>query len=113
MRKLRALGLRILGLFKRSRADDDFAAELESHIALHTDDGIRAGLTPEEARRRALIYLGGSEQTRRASRKFPPPGGPRSELPQDQTNPATTRTPIASLQKSAYPFWEIVALPAI
>jgi predicted permease len=65
---LRALGLRLLGLFRARRPEDDFAAELESHVALHTDDGIRAGLSPEEARRRALIRLGGVEQTRQAHR---------------------------------------------
>jgi predicted permease len=66
---LRALGLRLLGLFRARRPEDDFATELESHVALHTDDGIRAGLTPEEARRQALIRLGGAEQTRQAHRE--------------------------------------------
>jgi predicted permease len=66
MPTLRAFGLRLLGLFRARRFDDDFTAELESHVALHTDDGIRAGLTPEEARRQALIRLGGAEQTRQA-----------------------------------------------
>jgi predicted permease len=69
MRKVRAFGLRILGLFRGRRSDHDFSAELESHIALHTDDGIRAGLTPEEARRQALLRLGGAEQTRQAHRQ--------------------------------------------
>jgi predicted permease len=69
MRALRAFGLRLRGLFRTHASDDDFAAELESHVALHTDDGIRAGLTPQEARRRALIYLGGGEQTRQAHRE--------------------------------------------
>jgi predicted permease len=66
---LRALGLRLLALFRARRPEDDFAAELESHVALHTDDGIRAGLSPEEARRHALIRLGGAEQTRQAHRE--------------------------------------------
>ncbi len=74
MPKLRALALRFFGFFRARNADDEFAAELESHIALHTDDGIRAGLSPEEARRQALIRLGGSEQTRQAYRE-------RSRLP--------------------------------
>jgi predicted permease len=65
---LRALGLRLLGIFRARRPEDDFAAELESHLALHTDDGVRAGLSPEEARRQALIRLGGAEQTRQAHR---------------------------------------------
>src|SRR5271163_5016552 len=69
MRTLRAFGLRLLGLFRARRPEDDFAAEIESHVALHIDEGIRAGLTPEEARRQALIRLGGVEQTRQAHRE--------------------------------------------
>jgi putative ABC transport system permease protein len=69
MRQLRALALRIRGLFQRHREEDDFSAELESHVALHTDESIRAGLSPEEARRQALIRLGGAEQTRQAHRE--------------------------------------------
>ncbi len=69
MRQLRAFILRLRGLFRSRRADADFAAELQSHIAQATDDGIRAGLSPEEARRQALIRLGGAEQTRQAHRE--------------------------------------------
>jgi predicted permease len=47
----------------------DFDAELESHVAMHTEDGVRAGLSPEEARRQALIKLGGAEQARQAMRE--------------------------------------------
>jgi len=36
---------------------------------MHTDDLVRAGLTPTEARRQALIRLGGAEQTRQAHRE--------------------------------------------
>jgi len=68
MRKFRALWMRLCGLFG-ARREDDFAAELESHVAMHTEDGIRAGLSPEEARRQALIRLGGAEQTRQAWRE--------------------------------------------
>ena len=69
MRQLRALAHRLLGLFRSRRADADFAAELESHVALDTDDGIRSGLSPWEARRQALIRLGGVEQVRQAHRE--------------------------------------------
>ena len=48
-------------LFRRR---DDFDAELESHLDLHIAENVRAGMTPEEARRRALVALGGVEQTR-------------------------------------------------
>ena len=66
MRKLRAMWLRI---FHARPTRADFDAELESHVAMHTEDGVRAGLSPEEARRRALIRLGGAEQTRQAYRE--------------------------------------------
>jgi hypothetical protein len=69
LRTLRAFCFRLLGFFRGRGADDDFAAELESHIALHTDAGIRSGLTTEEARRQALIHLGGVEQTQQAQRE--------------------------------------------
>jgi len=69
MRQLRAFILRIRGMFRSGRSDADFAAELENHIALHTEDGIRSGLSPAEARRKALIRLGGAEQTRQARRE--------------------------------------------
>ncbi len=57
---------------------DEFEAELAAHVAMHVDDGIRAGLTEDEARRQALIRLGGAEQTRQAYRE-------RSTLPLIET----------------------------
>jgi len=69
MRNLGSLWLRLRGLFGMRNANDDIGAELESHVAMHTEDGIRAGLAPEEARRQALIRLGGAEQTRQAYRE--------------------------------------------
>lgn len=69
MRRLRAFLLRLRGLFRSRRAEREFAAELESHIALDTEAGIRNGLTPDEARRRALIRLGGAEQVRQTHRE--------------------------------------------
>jgi predicted permease len=68
MRRLRALWMRVHGLQRTRRQEEDFAAELESHVSMHTEDGIRAGLSPDEARRQALIRLGGAEQTRQAYR---------------------------------------------
>jgi putative ABC transport system permease protein len=43
--------------------DDDLAAELNAHLAAHIDDNIRAGMAPAEARRSALLKLGGTMQT--------------------------------------------------
>ena len=61
--------MRFCGLLHKPQGDDDFDAELASHLAMHTDDGIRAGLSSEEARRQALIRLGGAEQARQAYRE--------------------------------------------
>ena len=67
--KIRALWLRLRGMVDGEPANADFADELESHLAMHTEEGIRAGLSPEEARRQALMRLGGAEQTRQAYRE--------------------------------------------
>ncbi|HTB97486.1 MAG TPA: ABC transporter permease [Terracidiphilus sp.] len=66
MRKLRAWWLRV---FRATRTHDEAAAELESHIEMHTEEGIRSGLSPQEARRRAHVRLGGVEQVRQALRE--------------------------------------------
>jgi predicted permease len=69
MRKLRSFLLRLFGLIRTRSGHDEFAAELESHIALGTEEGIRAGLEPAEARRQVLIRLGGAEQARQIHRE--------------------------------------------
>ncbi|HEV2215799.1 MAG TPA: ABC transporter permease, partial [Terracidiphilus sp.] len=69
MRRLRAVWMRLRGLFFGWQQDGEFAAELDSHLTMHTEDGIRAGLSPEAARRQALIQLGGAETTRQAYRE--------------------------------------------
>jgi ABC-type antimicrobial peptide transport system permease subunit len=45
MRNLRALWLRLFGLLGNRRANDEIDAELESHIAMHVEDGVRAAST--------------------------------------------------------------------
>jgi putative ABC transport system permease protein len=64
MRPLRALFLRLAGLFRRDLRDRDLSLELESHLQLHIEDNLRAGVTAAEARRQALIKLGGLEQAK-------------------------------------------------
>jgi predicted permease len=46
----------------------DVDAELDAHIAMHTDAGVEAGLDPVEAKRQALLRLGGKDQVRQAHR---------------------------------------------
>jgi predicted permease len=69
MRSLRALLLRLGGLFRKDRQDAEFSSEMESHLQLHIEDNLRAGMSAEEARREALIKLGGIEQTKESYRE--------------------------------------------
>jgi putative ABC transport system permease protein len=64
MRQLRAWLVRLNGLFLKQRRDGEFSAELESHLQMHVEDNLRAGMNPQEARREALMKLGGVEQTK-------------------------------------------------
>lgn len=68
MRKLRGFLIRLLGNFRESRDEAELAEELDAHIAMHTDAGVAAGLDTGEARRQALLRLGGKEQVRQAHR---------------------------------------------
>jgi putative ABC transport system permease protein len=68
MRRLRALWMRLCAPMGRARAGADFDAELESHVEEHTRDGVLAGLSEKEARRTAMLRLGGVEQARQAYR---------------------------------------------
>ncbi len=68
MRQLRAWLARFKGLFQKAARERDFAAEIESHLQMHIDDNIRAGMSPEEARRVALMKLGGMDQAKEAYR---------------------------------------------
>ena len=61
---IRAWLRRLVGVFVSDRSEADLSAELQSHLQLHIDDNLRAGMTPEEARRRALLALGGVDQTK-------------------------------------------------
>jgi putative ABC transport system permease protein len=55
---------RIANLFRLSRVDREINAELQSHIDLRIDDNIAAGMSPEEARRDALLRFGNPTTTR-------------------------------------------------
>src|SRR5690242_3000475 len=68
MRKLRAWLLRFKGLFLKNARERELADELESHLQMHIDDNIRAGMSPHEARRVAVMKLGGIDQTKEAYR---------------------------------------------
>jgi predicted permease len=74
LRQVRGVLVRLAGWFSREKQDREFAEELESHLHMHIEDNLRQGLRPEEARRQALIKLGGIEQTKeryRHQRRIP------------------------------------------
>ncbi len=50
---------RAVGVLQSSQRDRELTDELAAHLQLHIDDNLRAGMTPEEARRDALSRLGG------------------------------------------------------
>ncbi|HXG69693.1 MAG TPA: permease prefix domain 1-containing protein [Gemmatimonadaceae bacterium] len=52
---------RLLGALSLLRRDADLADELELHVQMLTDENIRRGMTPEEARRQARIRFGNVE----------------------------------------------------
>jgi putative ABC transport system permease protein len=54
----------LFGLFIKGRAEQDLSDEMESHLALEIQDNLRSGIPPAEARRQALVKLGGMEQAK-------------------------------------------------
>src|SRR6267378_2065970 len=69
MNTLRGWLLRLGEFFGRERRERELAAEMESHLQMHTDENLRAGMSALEARRQALIKLGGIEQTKEMVRE--------------------------------------------
>jgi len=74
MRILRRFFARLLNLGANRAQDERLREEIEGHIALQTQENIRAGVSPVEARRRAILKFGGVEgikQEYRAKRGLP------------------------------------------
>jgi macrolide transport system ATP-binding/permease protein len=74
MKSLRRFFARLANLATRRAQDDRLREEIEGHIALQTAENLRAGLSPVEARRQAMLKFGGVEamkQDYRAKRGLP------------------------------------------
>lgn len=69
MRTLWALWARIKGVFLKDWRERELAAEFESHLQMHVDDNVRAGMSPEQARREALVKFGGMEAAKESVRE--------------------------------------------
>jgi len=61
---LNRLFTRLLNFTARRRGDERLREEMESHIAARTEENIRAGMTPGEARRQARLQFGAVEAVR-------------------------------------------------
>jgi predicted permease len=74
MGRLRAVFLRLLDPVRRHARERELHDELEAHLELHIRDNLRAGVSPADARRAALLKLGGLESVKeqyRERRGFP------------------------------------------
>jgi predicted permease len=60
---------RIWAIFHSREFDQELDVELQSHIELRTEDLVRQGMQPEEAKRTARIELGGVTQLHEAHRE--------------------------------------------
>jgi predicted permease len=56
-------------LWDRGARDEDLSEEIRAYVELDTESKIRSGMTPEDARREALIELGGAEQVKERVRE--------------------------------------------
>lgn len=68
MKPLRRAWSRFAGLLTGHRGDREMADEFEAHIQMMTEDNIRAGMSPEEARRAACLKFGGIEAAKESYR---------------------------------------------
>ena len=64
MRALRRFLIRLTASVTRRRDDERLREELEDHIALQTDENMRAGMPAAEARRQAVLKFGAVEAIR-------------------------------------------------
>ena len=62
MKSVRAALARIAGTFTKDGSDAELREELESHLAMEIAEYVRRGMTPEAARRKALLASGGLTQ---------------------------------------------------
>jgi predicted permease len=55
---------RLQSLFIKGRLDADLKRELESHLDLAVEENLAAGMGPDEARRQAMVRIGGIQQAK-------------------------------------------------
>ncbi len=68
MRTLRRIFRRLTSWATTQRDEERLRAEIEEHLALQTAENLRAGLSPLEARRQAVLQFGGVEAIKESYR---------------------------------------------
>src|SRR6266853_6603103 len=66
---LRIFGARWRGLLSQRRLDQELDAELRAHLEMQTEENIRRGMSPVEARYAARREFGGVEQSKELHRE--------------------------------------------
>jgi len=68
MRTLRRFFKRLSSSAATQQDEERLRAEIEEHLALQTADNVRAGLSPAEARRQAVLKFGGVDAMKESYR---------------------------------------------
>jgi len=95
---------RIRGLFASRTLDAEFEREVASHLDMLAGDYARRGLTPEQARREAVLRFGGPMQIQESNRE-------RRSLPFVETTLQDIRYGFRALRK--YPAYSAVAIATL
>ncbi|MGD8363203.1 MAG: permease prefix domain 1-containing protein, partial [Gemmatimonadota bacterium] len=69
MLELPRIRLWIRALVRPRTVEQELTLELRHHIELETEKNIRAGMTPADARRKAMLDFGGEERFKEQSRE--------------------------------------------
>ncbi len=69
MKGLRRFWNRLAGTIASTRRENELTAEIEEHLQSQTEDNIRSGMPPAEARRAALLKFGGVESAKEEYRE--------------------------------------------
>src|SRR4051812_32136617 len=95
---------RLMALFTARGADRDFDAEVSAHLDMLTEDYIRRGLPPGDARRQAVLRFGGPVQIKEQQHE-------RRGLPLVETTVQDIRYGLRALRKN--PAYSLVAIATL